>query len=168
MRPRLQFWLLHPKVTLAARLVLGLVFIAASLPKLADPPGFAKAIWAYELFPAWSLNSLAVVLPWLELFCGLTLCLGLWLRAATLWIGALLLSFCLALAINLARRHPVDCGCFGASTPKTEAERLTDMRWVLLRDLGLLLLVAQGLLASARRASQQPAPPPLDASKGSD
>lgn len=140
-------WLLHPKVTLAARVLLGLVFLAAALPKLADPPGFAKAIWAYELFPALSLNPLALTLPWLELLCGLALCLGFWLRAATLWIGALLLSFCLALAINLGRHHPVDCGCFGANAHMTEAERLTDMRWSILRDVGLLLLVAQILAA---------------------
>jgi len=148
MRPRFQHWLLHPKVTLGARLILGLVFIAAALPKLADPPAFAKAIWAYELFPAWSLHPLALVLPWLELLCGLALCLGLWLRSATLWLGALLLSFCLALSINLARRHPVDCGCFGAAAPKTQAEQLTDMRWLILRDVGLLLLVAQILAAT--------------------
>lgn len=151
MRPRFQHWLLHPKVTLAARLILGLVFIAAALPKMADPPAFAKAIWAYELFPAWSLHPLALGLPWLELICGLALCLGFWLRAAALWLGALLISFCLALAINLARHHPVDCGCFGASAPKTKAEQLTDMRWLILRDVGLLLLVVQVLLASTSR-----------------
>ena len=33
-------WLRHPRVALAARLVLGLIFVAAALPKLADPPGF--------------------------------------------------------------------------------------------------------------------------------
>lgn len=143
-------WLRHPWATLAARLILGLVFIAAALPKVADPPGFAKAIWAYGLFPAWSLHPLALVLPWLELFCGLALCLGFWLRAAAIWVGALLLSFCLALAINLARRHPVDCGCFGASAPKTKAEQLTDMRWLVLRDAALLLLVTQLLLAGTK------------------
>ena len=134
---------------MAARMVLGLVFIAAALPKLMDPPGFAKSIWAYELFPAWSLHPLALVLPWLELLCGLALCLGLWIRAAAAWTAVLLLSFALALAINLARRHPVDCGCFGSATPKTEKERLIDMRWSLLRDAGLLLLAAQLLLASS-------------------
>jgi len=143
-------WLRDSRVTLAARLVLGLVFIAAALPKIADPPGFAKAIWAYGLFPAWSLHPLALVLPWLELFCGLALCLGFWLRATAIWVGALLLSFCLALAINLARHHPVDCGCFGAAAPKTEAERLADMRWLLLRDAALLLLVTQLLLAGTK------------------
>jgi hypothetical protein len=86
---------------------------------------------------------LALLLPWLELFCGLALCLGRWIRAATLWISALLLSFSLALAINLARHHPVDCGCFGSAAPRSEPERLVDMRWALLRDVGLLLLAAQ-------------------------
>jgi uncharacterized membrane protein YphA (DoxX/SURF4 family) len=144
-------WLVHPKVTLAARLVLGLVFIAAALPKLSDPPGFAKAIWAYQLVPAWALNPLALALPWLELLCGLALCLGFWLRAAALWVGALLLSFCLALAINLARHHPVDCGCFGATAHQTEAERLADMPWSILRDAALLLLAVQVLWASSRK-----------------
>lgn len=144
-------WLRHPRLTLAVRLLLGLVFIAAALPKIADPPGFAKAIWAYQLFPTWSLSPLALLLPWLELACGLALCLGFWLRAAALWIGVLLLSFCLALAINLVRHHPVDCGCFGASAPKTETERLADMRWLILRDAALLLLVTQVLAASSNR-----------------
>ena len=146
----LRHWLLHPRLTLACRIVLGLVFIGAALPKLADPPGFAKALWAYELFPSWSLNPLALGLPWLELICGLALCLGLWLRAATTWVAALLLAFCLALAINLVRHHPVDCGCFGGAAPKTAAERLVDMRWSLLRDLGLLLLATQVLAGSGQ------------------
>ena len=146
-------WLLHPRLTLIARILVGLVFIAAALPKTVDPPGFAKAIWAYELVPTWALNPMALILPWLELICGLLLCLGLWRRAAALWVGALLLSFCLALSINLARHRPVDCGCFGATSPKTETERLVDMRWTLLRDLGLLLLVGQILLGSTDRKS---------------
>lgn len=138
---------MHPTVTLAARVVLGLVFIAAALPKIADPPGFAKAIWAYQLVPAAALNPLALALPWLELLCGLALVAGVWIRPAALWVGTLLLTFSLALAINLARHHPVDCGCFGSAAPKTEAQRLADMRWVILRDLGLLLLAAQILAA---------------------
>jgi hypothetical protein len=152
---------MHPRVALGARLVLGLVFVLAALPKIADPPGFAKAIWGYQLVPGVALNALALVLPWLELLCGLTLLAGLWVRAAALWLGALLLAFALALGLNLVRHRPVDCGCFGGSAPKTEAQRLTDMRWALLRDLGLLLLAAR-LLAGpgpARRSPSGCAPP---------
>ena len=140
----------HPKLTLAARIVLGLAFIAAAVPKMADPPDFAKAIWAYDLLPPWTLNPLALVLPWLELVCGLALCLGFWLRAAAVWTATLLLGFSLALAIDLARHHPVDCGCFGAAAPRTQVERLVAMRWDLLRDVGLLLLVAMVLTSTQK------------------
>jgi len=134
-------WLLHPWLTVRTQIGLGLVFVVAALPKIADPPGFAKAIWMYQLTPAWSLHPAALVLPWLELACGLALCLGVWKRAAAGWIAALLLAFTLALSINLARHHPVDCGCFGtAAAVKSDEERLSDMKRDLLRDLGLLLL----------------------------
>ena len=144
-------WLLHPRLTLLVRLILGVTFVLAALPKIGDPPSLAKAIWAYQLVPALALNPMALVLPWLELLCGLALLAGVWVRAAALWVGALLLAFSLALAVNLAQHRPIDCGCFGTAGPRTEVERLTDMRRDLLRDLGLLLLVAQVLAATAPR-----------------
>jgi len=141
----------HPWLTVRTQFVLGAVFIAAALPKLIDPPGFVRAMWNYQLFPGWSLQPAALVLPWLELLCGLALCLGLWTRAAAAWLGALLLVFTAALSINLARHHPVDCGCFGTHVQaRTETERLQDLRWAILRDLGLLLLAAQVLAAGAQ------------------
>ncbi len=142
--------LLSPWLTVRCQMLLGALFVVAAFPKLLDPPGFAKAIQAYSLFPAWSIHPLALALPWLELIAGTLLALGQWVRAATLWLAALLLAFVLALSVNLARHHPVDCGCFGApGQAKTDARRLTDMRWDILRDLGMLLLAAQ-ILAAAR------------------
>jgi len=138
----------HPWLTVRAQLVLGAVFVAAALPKVADPPGFAKAIWAYQLFPAFTVHPAALVLPWLELLCGLCLCLGLWTRAAASWCLALLLVFTAALALNLARHHPVACGCFATlGRPLSDAERMADLRWALARDLALLALAAQILAA---------------------
>jgi len=143
--------LLHPWLTVRAQIALGAVFVAAALPKLADPPGFAEAIWNYQLAPAWLVHPAALTLPWLELLCGLALCLGVWTRAAAAWLGALLLVFLAALSVNLARHHPVDCGCFGTHVQaRTETERLQDLRWAILRDLGLLLLAAQVLAAGAQ------------------
>lgn len=161
MRPMRQMreGLLHPTTTLLARLALGLVFIVAALPKIADPPGFAKAIWAYQLVPGSALHPMALALPWLELVCGLALGVGIWVRAAATWVAVLLLSFGLALSINLARHHPVDCGCFGSGPQRTEPERLKDMRWALLRDLGLQLIVVQILAATPKNpaAGKHPA-----------
>jgi uncharacterized membrane protein YphA (DoxX/SURF4 family) len=144
--------LLHPWLTVRAQIALGAVFVAAAWPKLADPPGFAEAIWNYRLAPAWLVHPAALVLPWLELLCGLALILGLWVRAAGAWAGTLLLVFVAALSINLARGHPVDCGCFHTqAAPLPAPERLADMRWDIARDLGLLLLAAQILAAAAKR-----------------
>ena len=145
----------HPWLTVRAQIALGAVFVAAALPKLADPPGFAEALWNYQLAPAWLVHPAALTLPWLELLCGLALCLGLWTRAAAAWITALLLVFLAALSINLARHHPVDCGCFRTQTVARSAdERVADMRWAVLRDLGLLALAAQVLAAGAARKRQ--------------
>jgi uncharacterized membrane protein YphA (DoxX/SURF4 family) len=144
--------LLHPWLTVRAQIALGAVFVAAALPKLIDPPGFAEAIWNYQLAPAWLIHPAALTLPWLELLCGAALCLGAWTRAAAAWIAALLLVFMTALSINLARNHPVDCGCFGAATgARSAVERVADMRWALLRDLGLLVLAAQVLAAASAK-----------------
>jgi putative oxidoreductase len=45
----------------------------------------------------------------------------------------------------------VDCGCFGTSkVQKTDAERLRDMKIAIARDVGLLILAAQILLATRR------------------
>jgi uncharacterized membrane protein YphA (DoxX/SURF4 family) len=144
--------LLHPWLTVRAQIALGAVFVAAALPKLADPPGFAEALWNYQLTPAWLVHPAALTLPWLELLCGLALCLGLWTRAAAGWLAALLLVFVTALSINLARNHPVDCGCFQTQASARGADqRVADMRWAILRDLGLLALAAQILAAGAAR-----------------
>ncbi len=133
--------LAHPWLQVRAQIALGAVFVAAALPKIADPPGFAKLIWNYALFPAWAVHPAALVVPWLELACGAALCLGVWVRAAAGWIAALLAAFILALSVNLARHRPVDCGCFSTGErARSEAERISDMRWDILRDLGLLLL----------------------------
>lgn len=148
----LRRWLLHPWLTVRTQMALGLVFVVAALPKIADPPGFAKSIWMYQICPAWTIHPAALVLPWIELFCGMALCLGLWVRAATAMIAALLLAFTVAIVINLVQWHPVDCGCFTTEViAKTVEERMTDMRWAILRDLGLLLLAVQILAASHRR-----------------
>jgi len=99
------------------------------------------------------VHPAALAVPWLELVCGALLCLGLRVRAAAAWTGALLLGFVLALSVNLARNRPVDCGCFTTSErPKSDAQRLQDMRWDILRDLGLLLLVLHVLGTSPRNS----------------
>jgi Methylamine utilisation protein MauE len=140
-------------LTVRVQIALGAVFVAAALPKISDPPAFAHMIYNYRLVPGGLINGMALVMPWVELVAGVTLILGVWKREAALVAGALLLVFVVALGVNLARGHAVDCGCFNLrSAGKTREEMLSDMRWVLIRDVGLLLLTGQVLSATAPRA----------------
>jgi uncharacterized membrane protein YphA (DoxX/SURF4 family) len=136
------------------QIALGAVFVAAALPKIADPPAFAHMIYNYRLMPGALVNGLALVMPWIELVAGLLLILGVWRREAALVAALLLVVFLGAIGWNLARGHAVDCGCFDVrSAGKTPEQLLSDMKWVLLRDVGLLLLAAQVLLATSSRLS---------------
>lgn len=106
-------------------------------------------IYNYRLLPGSLVNGAALVMPWVELFAGLALILGVWRREAAVLVGIMLLVFIVAIGVNLARGHAVDCGCFNVkSAGRSREELLSDMRWVLIRDVGLLLLVAQVLAAT--------------------
>ena len=141
--------LLSPWLTVRTQFVLAAVFVVAAIPKIADPPGFAHQVHNYQLTPQIAVNALALVLPWLELIVGLTLFLGVWRRTAAGVAAILLLMFMGALGINLARKHPIDCSCFSTSSvERSDAERLADMKLAILRDVGLLALAAQVLVAA--------------------
>jgi len=104
--------LTHPITALVLRIVLGCVFIYASLDKINYPDLFAEAVYNYQLLPDMVVNLVAVSLPWLELFSGSLLVLGLWMEASILILSCLMVVFIGALGINLARGLDVHCGCF--------------------------------------------------------
>lgn len=154
----LRRWIGSEWLTTRVQIALGLFFIVAALPKLADPPSFAHMIYNYRLVPGGLVNLSALVLPWFELLCGVALVLGLWNRTAAALIGLLLLVFVAAIAANLARGNAIDCGCFDVrDAGKSVAERLHDMRLTVLRDAGMLALVAQVLFATKYHEPQSTA-----------
>jgi putative oxidoreductase len=146
-------WLTSPWLTIRVQIALGAIFLVAALPKIADPPSFAHMIYNYRLVPGSLVNAMALVMPWIEILAGLALILGVWRREAATLIGLLLLVFIAAIGFNLFRGHAVDCGCFDVhAAGKTRDEQLSDMRWVVARDIGMLVMVAQVL--AARRDSR--------------
>ena len=147
--------LTHPWLTIRVQIALGVIFIAAALPKIADPPSFAHMIYNYRLVPGGVLNLMAMTMPWIELLCGVALVLGIWTPAARSIIGAMLLVFIVAISLNLARGNAIDCGCFDISAAgKSREERLADMRFVIFRDVGMLLMVAQLWWAGRRNVGR--------------
>jgi len=127
--------LTHPRIALAARVVLGCIFIVASLDKIIHPELFARTVYNYQLLPEVAVNVVALWIPWLELVAGACLLLGLWVRGSVLLLAGLLVVFLGALGFNLARGLDVACGCFSTRS-KDSVTALT-----LVRD-SLFLLVA--------------------------
>lgn len=103
---------------LALRLVLGFLFVFASIEKVAQPEEFAKAILNYYLLPIPLVNVFAIVLPWVELVAGLLLLFGLLVRGTSLLLTLLLCLFALAISISIARGLDISCGCFGTSVAR--------------------------------------------------
>jgi putative oxidoreductase len=146
--------LTHPWLTIRVQIALGIFFVVASLPKLGDPPSFAHMIYNYRIVPGAFINLMALTMPWIELLCGLALILGIWKDAARSIIAAMLLVFIVAISINLMRNNAIDCGCFDVTAAgKSHEERIADMHFVVVRDLGMLLMCAQGWWARRREVT---------------
>ncbi|TFG95165.1 MAG: DoxX family membrane protein [Calditrichales bacterium] len=102
-----------PAVSVVLRLILGGVFIFASWGKILSPAYFAVAVENYGLIPASLTNLVAVILPWLELYCGVLLVSGLWYRSAAAIIAFLNIIFIFAILYAIISGLAIDCGCFG-------------------------------------------------------
>ena len=103
-------------IELAVRWILGVTFVYASYNKILAPAAFAKIIYGYDLFPAVFINLIAIIVPFLEFFAGLSLIIGIYPRSAALIVTAMLLVFISALSINLIRGHEFNCGCFSINS----------------------------------------------------
>lgn len=137
-------WFTSEWLTVRVQIALGAIFVVAAWPKIVDPPSFAHMIYNYRIVPGGLVNLSALVMPWVELLCGLALILGVWVKPARWLVTAMLLVFIIAISINLGRGNAIDCGCFDVSAAgKTHEERIRDMWIVVIRDLGMLLMCAQ-------------------------
>ena len=95
------------------RIVVGMIFIFASLEKITNPAKFAENILNYKLLPDIFINLLAITLPWIELICGLLLLFGIRSRESSIIIFTMLMIFTIGVFIAVLRGLNIDCGCFG-------------------------------------------------------
>jgi uncharacterized membrane protein YphA (DoxX/SURF4 family) len=131
---RIVEWLFnHSSVELAVRWIIGIVFIYASIHKIIAPGDFARIIYGYGLFPAYTINISAIVFPFVELYCGLSLIAGIRPRSSAILVMILLLVFCFLIFINLVRGHEFDCGCFSVGAKNHTGSNIQ----LLIRDLVL-------------------------------
>lgn len=130
---------------LGLRLLLGGIFVYASLHKIVYPAQFADILEGYNLFPHATLHPIAVFVPWLELICGAALIGGIYPRGAAAIINLMLLMFIIAISINLFRGHEFDCGCFSFSSGTTFSVVHLLVRDIISLAMGLYLLFFTGL-----------------------
>ena len=104
---------LRPWLALAARLLLGGVFVVAGLLKLPDPAEAVRAVRAYRLLPEVLVGPVAFGLPVVEVAVGLALLAGVFVRTAAVASALLLAVFLVGVGSAWARGLQIDCGCFG-------------------------------------------------------
>ncbi len=132
---------------LAGRWFLGITFLYACSHKIPAPDYFAKIIYGYYLFPDFTINLIAIILPFLELFSGVALILGIYPRSAAVITNGMLLAFIIALSINLIRGQEFDCGCFSFGEPGYTSS----VGQLLIRDIIYFSVGLQVLLFRERR-----------------
>jgi uncharacterized membrane protein YphA (DoxX/SURF4 family) len=126
---------------LAARLVVGGVWVVAGVLKLPDPPASVRAVRAYQLLPETVVPLVGHGLPVLEVVVGACLLLGLVTRVVAVVSALLLLAFVVGISAAWARGLQIECGCFGGGAGPT-ADATSKYPWDIARDVGLLLLSA--------------------------
>ena len=118
------------------RIGLGAIFLLAGLSKTTAPIAeFVGLARQWNILPEPWVVIYATILPWVELVAGTLLIVGAWPRFNAGLIALMLVSFLIAITINLVRDVEIEnCGCFGSWI--NLGETFQDLLW---RDSLMLL-----------------------------
>ena len=136
------------------RLVLAYTFISMGIHKIDDPVAFLKLLRLYQMLPeepAVYMNSVAVVMPWLEVVFGVALLFRVPTRAAAVALLAMVVAFSAAIFLRAMDIYAegatpfteivFDCGCGGG--PQVIYQKL-------LKNTGLMALGLVAVLSRPR------------------
>ena len=102
---------IHPIFIIIIRIILGSIFVYASYDKILDPGKFARDIANYHIIPFGLENSIAIILPWLELLIGFGLIVGIMVDGSAVISGGLLMIFIVFILQAILRGFNTECGC---------------------------------------------------------
>jgi len=97
----------------AFRLLLGGIFLAASISKILDRSGFVSTVAGYGLLPRPLAEAYGWAIPWVELCLGSSLLLGVMPRLSAAISLPVIASFVVASGYALVKAPGSTCGCFG-------------------------------------------------------
>ena len=102
-------------VVLICRFLLAGVFLLSSFGKLVDIERYSvDAVYNFGIMPVAWARPFGLVMPFIELLCGLGLLFGVLTRLSALGAGLMSIAFFVAKAYVLSQGRSIDCGCFGA------------------------------------------------------
>lgn len=142
--------MVKPWLGTVARLLLGVVWIWASVAKLSDPLHFVETVRAYDATWEWLSKAIGYGLPVLEFCLGIVLLLGVAVRIAAAVSAALFFVFLVGMIQAAARGLQLTCGCFGGGGATAGP---TSYTLDILRDVGLLIVAAYLVVWSMSRIS---------------
>lgn len=125
------------------RVLFGLLFIWASWDKILDPAAFARVIYNYRVLPDLLIHPSAIILPWLEMGCGVLLVVGRMTGGSLIILNSLLLIFGVVLGLGLYRGLDIECGCFSLGSKGEKVAWQTLTRDAVLLGLGLSLMLSE-------------------------
>ena len=121
------------------------IFIYAGAVKIINPAAFAESVDNYRMLPYFLVSIIAIILPWLELICGILLLTQRWRTASALILLGLNIIFVIAITSALIRGLDIGCGCFSV-----EGEGIRISVQKLVEDLALLAANAVIFLRSLK------------------
>jgi len=128
-------------VSLISRILVGGVFIYAGFLKISAPvEEFAYAIESYKIF-SYKISLLsAYFMPWFELYLGVFILTGVYIRFFSIISIMTFLAFEFFLIQAIIRKLPItNCGCFGSSHSNSiYTEFSLNFIWIILSFISLL------------------------------
>jgi uncharacterized membrane protein YphA (DoxX/SURF4 family) len=126
------------RLTVMIRMVLGAMLIFTGSMKITDPASFGQMVAMYDILPEILVPYAASLIPALELILGLSLFIGIKVRASAGLAALLMAAFIVFISVNVFRGRSFECGCFQLRLLGLGfSENVSP--WLVLRDCVLLI-----------------------------
>lgn len=133
------------------RIIIGAIFIYASVNKLFNGEEFAKAIKNYDMMPLVTINFLAIILPYIEFITGILLVTGIYKKGSSAIAVLSLVVFLIALTSAYARGLDINCGCFSLENTSSKSDILVRI----FEDILMLLVAVIVFIFSDKKKTEE-------------
>jgi prepilin-type N-terminal cleavage/methylation domain-containing protein len=119
---------------------IGVFLVATSFGHILDPYKFLHSVLNYRLISGVYAQWMAIFIPWVQIFAGIALIIGICRKGALGIAASLFTLFFLAQLTALVRGLDINCGCFGSGDHPVSWQGCIGLVALLLVCLGSLSL----------------------------